>query len=395
MDSISQAVNELEQELIALRRDFHAHPEIGFEEERTAKIVETYLRGLGIETARVAKTGVVGLIKGQTAHPVLMLRADLDALPVQEENEVAYASKNPGVMHACAHDAHTATLLIAAKVLMQRKDELKGTIKLVFQPNEENAGAVPMIEAGVLENPTVDAAIGVHIWTPLPSGTIGLSSGGVMAGLDIFKITVKGAGGHTGYPETAIDPVIAAADIILTAQRIQTREISLLKPTVIMFGKINGGTKANIIPDTITIEGSIRMLYDDRDDQPVRRLQHLAEHVAATHGCQCEMDWFRENIPLINDAAMTQMMTNAALRVADSKDRIVPYASTASEDFSEFSSRVPGVFVFLGTGNEAKESHYPHHHPRFNIDESVMVKGVELYIRGALAYFDEVSSDRS
>ena len=394
MDPITQAVNELEEELIALRRDFHAHPEIGFEEERTAKIVETYLRELGIETARLAKTGVVGLIKGQAAHPVLMLRADLDALPVQEENEVAYASKNPGVMHACAHDAHTATLLIAARILMQHKDELKGTIKLVFQPNEENAGAVPMIEAGVLENPTVDAAIGVHVWTPLPSGTIGISPGGVMAGLDIFKIAVKGAGGHTGYPETAIDPVIAAADIIQTAQRIQTREISLLKPTVLMFGKINGGTKANIIPDTVTIEGSIRMLYDDREDQPVRRLQQLAERVAATHGCQCEMEWFRENIPLINDAAMTQMMTNAALKVADSKDRIVPYASTASEDFSEFSSRVPGVFVFLGTGNEAKGSHYPHHHPRFNIDESVMVKGVELYIRGALTYFNEASSDR-
>jgi amidohydrolase len=394
MDSISQSVKELEAELIELRRDFHEHPEIGFEEERTAKVVETYLQDLGIETTRVSGTGVVGLIRGKSDHPVLMLRADLDALPIQEENEVPYASKTPGVMHACAHDAHTATLLVAAKVLMQFQDSLQGSIKLVFQPNEENAGALPMIEAGVLENPHVDAAIGLHVWTPLPSGTIGLSSGGVMAGLDIFKITIKGAGGHTGYPETAVDPVIAAADVIQTAQRIQTREISLLKPTVLMFGKISGGTKANIIPDTVTIEGSIRMLYDDRDDPPVHHLQRLAERVAATHGCQCDMEWFRENIPLINDSAMTQIMTNAAMKVADSKDRIVPYASTASEDFSEFTSRIPGVFTFLGTGNEAIGSHYPHHHPRFNIDESVLVKGVELYIRGAMTYFDEASAGR-
>lgn len=393
MDQIRQMIQALEEELIALRRDFHMHPEVGFEEHRTADVVEKYLQSLGISTQRVTQTGVVGLIEGTGTSPVLMLRADLDALPVQEENEVPYRSTITGVMHACAHDAHTASLLIAAKVLMQKRDLIQGTIKLVFQPNEENAGALPMIENGVLKNPKVDAALGLHVWTPLPSGTIGLSAGGVMAGLDIFKITIKGAGGHTGYPETAIDPVIAAADLIQTAQRIQTRDISLMKPTVIMFGKINGGTKANIIPDTVTLEGSIRTLYDDQDDRPILRLEQLAVKVAATHGCQCEMEWFRENIPLINDAGMTQLMSHVALEVVGSPEQVVPYASMASEDFSEFSARVPGVFAFVGAGNEEKETHYPHHHPRFNIDEEVLVKGVELLVKGALAYLNRKAGD--
>lgn len=391
MDDIRQTILEMEEELIALRRDFHMYPELGFEENRTAEIVETYLQALDIPTERMATTGVVGIIEGTSKTPVLMLRADMDALPVTEENEVSYKSQHPGLMHACAHDAHTAGLMITAKTLMKFKDRIHGTIKLVFQPNEENAGALPMIEEGVLENPHVDAALGIHVWTPLPSGTVGLSTGGIMAGLDIFTITIKGVGGHTGYPETAVDPVIAAADLIQTAQRIQTREISLMKPTVIMFGKINGGTKANIIPDTITLEGSIRTLYDDRDDRPILRLKQLAEKVAATHGCECEMEWFRENIPLINDAGMTRLMTEVATDVMDGSEAILPYASMASEDFSEFCARVPGVFVFVGTGNEEKETHYPHHHPRFNIDETVLVKGVELMVKGALRYFQQQS----
>jgi len=388
MDAIRQQIEALEEELIALRRDFHTHPEVGFEEHRTAAVVEAYLKELGISTCRLAGTGVVGLIHGGKPAPVLMLRADMDALPVQEETGLSYQSQNQGVMHACAHDAHTAILLVAAKVLVQQREQLEGTIKLVFQPNEENAGAVPMIKEGVLESPQVDAALGLHVWTPLKSGTLGLSSGGVMAGLDIFSITIRGAGGHTGYPETARDPVIAAADLIQTAQRIQTREISLMKPTVIMFGKITGGTKANIIPDTVTLEGSIRTLYDDKGDRPVERLGRLAEQVAATHGCTCEMTWFRENIPLINDPAMTRLLAETAIPVMGDETCILPYASMASEDFSEFTARVPGAFAFLGAGDEEKHTHYPHHHPKFNIDETVMVKGVELLVRAAKAYFE-------
>ncbi|WP_422484859.1 M20 metallopeptidase family protein [Gudongella sp. DL1XJH-153] len=385
MDWIKEQSEELQNELIELRRNFHAHPELGFEEHQTSKKVEEYLQSLGLQTERVAKTGVVAMIEGAEDGPVLMLRADMDALPIQEENTVDYVSKNPGVMHACGHDAHMSMLMGAAKILSNNKELIKGKIKLVFQPNEENAGALPMIEEGVLDKPKVDGAVGVHIWTPLPSGVVGISSGGVMSGLYIFEIKVKGYGGHSGYPETAIDPVIAASDIVLSAQRIQTREISSMKPMTMIFGQINGGTKANIIPDEVILNGSIRTLYDDSGDQPIYRLERLARDVSKTHGCECEVSWIRENIPLINDESMTEHMKKTAIEVVGA-DRVVPYSTMASEDFSEFTARIPGVFLFLGTGNEEIGTNFPHHNPRFNIDESVLHLGVELYVRGSIQY---------
>ena len=196
MDKIKQRIAELNKELLNLRRDFHKHPELGFEEHRTAGVVENYLKNLELHPQRMTKTGVVALLEGSKPHPVLMLRADMDALPVEEKNQVAYKSENKGVMHACGHDAHMAMLLVAAKILTENKDEIPGTIKFVFQPNEEIAGAVHMIADGVLENPTVDAVMGIHIWTPVASGKIAVTAGPVMAGLDVFKVTIHGKGGH-------------------------------------------------------------------------------------------------------------------------------------------------------------------------------------------------------
>ncbi|MDD4569209.1 MAG: amidohydrolase [Tepidanaerobacteraceae bacterium] len=387
---MKKVVASVTKEVVALRRDFHANPELGFQEYRTAGIVEKYLQDLGIATKRIAKTGVVGLIEGCKTGPVLMLRADLDALPINEENDVPYRSKHPGIMHACGHDAHVAMLLGAAKILSNMREELSGSIKLVFQPNEEIAGALSMIEEGVLESPTVDAVMGAHVWTSISSGKIGISSGTVMAGLQIFKITVKGVGGHTGYPEAAVDPIIAACDIVQTVQRIQTREISLMKPTVIMFGSISGGSKANIIPDTVTLEGSIRTLYDDSgEENPMERLKRLAERVCTVNGCHCEVESYRENIPLINNPVMTRLAIESASHVVTPVE-VIPYSCMASEDFSEFSARIPGVFVFLGTGNKAKNSHYPHHNPRFNIDEDTLPIGVEMYVRYAINFLSKM-----
>ncbi len=388
MDQIRKNIASISDEVIAIRRDIHAHPELGFEEHRTADLVEEYLGKLGIETRRLAGTGVIGMIDGGLPGPVLMLRADLDALPVEENNDLPYCSECPGVMHACGHDAHTAMLLGAAKILSGMRKELAGSIKLVFQPNEENAGALKMIEEGVLENPAVDAAVGLHVWTPLESGKIAVCPGAVMGGLEIFKIKVIGSGGHTGFPESAVDPIIAAADIVQSAQRIQTREISLKKPTVIMFGTISGGTKANIIPDTVILEGSIRTLYADSDDtDPMQRLKLLAERVSVVHGCSCEIESYRENIPLINDPELARLAVSAAREVTGSDSQVTELTCMASEDFSEFSTRVPGVFIFLGTGNEAKGSNYPHHNPRFNIDEDTLATGVEMFVRFALQFF--------
>jgi len=384
-------------ELIALRRDFHQHPELGFEEHRTAEIVESYLKDLGLATRRVAGTGVVALLDGSHPGPVLMLRADMDALPVTEENDVDYRSSNPGVMHACGHDAHMAMLLVAAKVLSHNRDAIAGTIKFVFQPNEEVAGALRMIEEGVLENPAVDAVMGLHVWTPVASGRIGITAGPVMGGLDVFRMTIFGKGGHTGVPEDAIDPVIAAANLIQTVQMIQTREISNLKSTVIMFGKISGGTKSNIIPDKVDLEGSIRFLYKggpDSIEQPTERFRRIAEQVCRTHRCTCRIDIVHENIPLINDPGLVALARRTAEDVFKDKNAIIDNVTIASEDFSEFSERVPGVFMFLGAGNEKKGTTFSHHNPRFNIDEDVLLNGVAMHVHGALNFLTQSAKEK-
>lgn len=385
------------EELIALRRDFHQYPELGFEEHRTADVIDAYLKALGLQPRRLAGTGVVALLEGTRPGPVLMLRADMDALPVTEANTVDYASRNPGVMHACGHDAHMAMLLVAAKVLARHRDRIEGTIKFVFQPNEEIAGALDMIEAGVLENPTVDAVMGIHVWTPVASGTIGITAGPVMGGLDVFRMIIHGKGGHTGVPEDAIDPVLAAANLIQTVQMIQTREISDLKSTIIMFGRICGGTKSNIIPDKVELEGSIRFLYKggpDSEEQPTERFIRIAEQVCRTHRCTCDIDIVHENIPLINDPAMVALARRTAAEVFGDRRAVVDNQTIASEDFSEFSERVPGVFMFLGAGNAAKGTTVSHHNPHFDIDEDVLLNGVAMHVHGALNYFNQARNDK-
>lgn len=383
-------VSQLKSEVRDLRRDFHMYPELGFQEFRTAEKVEKYLKGLDLKPERVAGTGVVAVMKGAMDGPTLLLRADMDALPIQEENDVPYASKNKGVMHACGHDAHTAILLSAAKVLVKYKDKLAGNIKFVFQPNEEIAGAKVLIDAGVLEDPRVDAAMGLHIWTPLESGKIGLKAGPVFASMDIFTITVTGKGGHTGYPEDAIDPVIAAADVILTSQRLQTREISVLKPTVLVFSKIEAGSASNIIPDAVTIKGSLRYLYEggsESKERPSERLKRITESVCATHGCKCHIDLQRENSVLINDNEMIDLMKVAATVTLGDDRNVVEHVTMAGEDFSEFAMKVPSGFAFLGSGNKYKGADFPHHNSHFNIDEDVLLSGVELMVRSSLRYF--------
>lgn len=394
MDKIKERIKALNSELIHLRRDFHKHPELGFEEYRTAGIIEKYLQNLGIKTRRMTKTGVVGILEGARKGPVLMLRADMDALPVTEETEVDFRSQNQGVMHACGHDAHMAILLVAAKILSENKTKLTGTIKFVFQPNEEIAGAIHMIEDGVLEDPVVDAVMGIHIWTPVPSGKIAITAGPVMGGLDVFKVTINGKGGHTGVPEDAVDPVIAAASVIQTVQMIQTREISNLKSTIIMFGKISGGTKSNIIPSKVYLEGSIRFLYQggpDSEEKPTERFIRIVEQVCKTHRCTCDIDISHENIPLINNEEMAELAKETASDIFGNESDIIDNQTIASEDFSEFSERVPGVFIFLGTGNEKSGTHLSHHHPRFNIDEETLPKGVEMFVRVAMDFFNKSS----
>lgn len=392
MDVIKKRINELKNEVIELHRDFHMYPELGFQEYRTAKKIEVYLETIGFETSRIAKTGVVALLDSGKPGPVLMLRADMDALPITETNEVEYKSRNDGVMHACGHDSHMAMLLVAAKVLKKNQDLLSGKIKFVFQPDEEIAGAVKMIEEGVLKNPKVDAVIGIHIWSLVPSGRVSITPGVVMGGLDVFKLTVKGRGGHTGYPHEAIDPVIAAAGIIQAVQTVQTREMDARKPVIIMFGKLAAGKKANIIPEEVYLEGTIRFLHDaapDDDDNPTKRFVRICESVCQTHQCTCDIKIEHENIPLANDKNMTDFARKTAADVFGSPDVIETGQYIASEDFSEYASRVPGVFIFLGCADKDKKTDIPHHNPNFNIDETVLPKGVEMFVRSALRFLKQ------
>jgi len=388
---IFKRINELKDELITLRRSFHRYPELGFKEFETSKRIVKYLSDLGLEITILAKTGVVGLLKGNNDKPTLLLRSDMDALPINEENNIPFKSDNPGVMHACGHDGHMAMLLIAAKVLAERRRKIKGNIKFIFQPSEETGkGAKLMIREGVLENPKVDACMGLHLWSSIKSGEIGIKAGLATARLNVFRISVKGKGGHTGSPETTIDPIITAANIINSVQLIQTREINPLRPTIIMFGKIHGGTKYNIVPDQIDLEGTLRYLNKEGDyssKKPEDRLKRIVEKVCQLHNARFEVDVKKEMETVINDPGMTELIKSTAKKII-MPSKIISYTCPASEDFSEFSKRIPSVFYFLGIKNKKEHIDYPQHSSRFNIDEKVLPLGVKMHVCSAFNFFN-------
>lgn len=386
---IKKEVALLNDELIALRRDFHMHPELGYEEFRTSKIVSDYLKACGIEVKTVAKTGVVGLLRGKEDGPTVMLRADMDALPQQELNDVAYKSKFDGKMHACGHDGHTAMLLVAAKVLAKFKDELKGTVKFVFQPNEEVTGAMDMIDEGVLENPKVDAAFGIHLWSPIESGKVGLVNGPIMAANEEFELVIKGKPGHTSAPQSAVDPINVACNIMQTVQSIQTRETSVLTPTLIMFGRVKGGTGRNIIPDKVELGGTIRFLYENEAEEKqllLDKFERVIKGICQSMRAEYELQYIPSNPSVMNNPEMAELVKCAVGETYGSESCIVPYMCMAGDDFADFSHRVPSAYYFLGVGNQEKGTDYPHHHTRFNIDEDILAYGVEMHVRSAIAF---------
>jgi amidohydrolase len=395
---ISKKVAEHVEEVIELRRDFHRHPELGLQEYRTSEKVSAYLTGCGMEVEHLNRTGVMGLLRGEKAGPTLLIRADMDALPIQEENDVPYKSLNPGVMHACGHDAHTAMLLVAAKILSDLKAMLKGSIKFVFEPNEENVGALAMIQEGLMEDPRVDACLGLHVWTPLRIGQIAIKEGPVMAGMAHFRLVVKGRGGHTATPQSAVDPILAAADIIQGVQIIQTREMDVLKePTIIMFGKIEGGSTSNVIPDSVTLSGTIRYLFEgdeENEDNPKKRFERIVSNICMAHRAGYDLSFLHGHPKLVNHKEMIEIVGSIAAHELDPAPEIVSFVSMAGEDFSEFAVRAPSAFYFLGAGNASKNTCFPHHHPRFDIDEDVLGVGVEMHVRSALAFFEKAGNLR-
>ncbi len=388
---LEQAVEEVKEEVVALRRDFHMHPELGTQEVRTSAIVEKYLNDLGIETVRMFNTGVVGCLDGAKPGKCLLLRADMDALPMQEENDVPYCSKTPGVMHACGHDGHTAMLLCAAKILAAHKEELTGTIKFVFQPNEEEIGAAFLVKEGVLENPRVDASFGMHLWSQVPTGYLGLAAGPVMSEMVTFDITLTGESVHSSDPSKGVDPILCAANIIQSVQMLQTRELAPMDSMSLVIGKINGGTKGNIVAGTVEMQGNMRYMFDGSDESercPRVRFSRMVENIAAAHRVKAEIKYQVEDYVVDNDPEMVNFVKTNVAPALVGDDKIIEYRVMASEDFSEFMSHngIPGVFMFVGVGDHEKGTDNPHHSVNFNIDEDMLPVGVKAFVKMAMEY---------
>jgi amidohydrolase len=366
-----------DKELVALRRDLHRHPELGFKETRTNAFVTRHLEALGLSPRTLAGTGVTALVEGGNAGKTLMLRADLDALPVQEENDTPYRSVNQGVMHACGHDFHTAILLGTAKSL-RRDPPARGRVKLNFQPAEEGLnGAGAMVRDGIMESPKVDAVLGYHIWQSLPVGKIGVVTGPCMAAVGRFKITVRGKGGHAAYPHRSVDPVVVAAHIITALQSIVSRNVDPLDSGVVTVGQVHAGSAFNIIPPEASMEGTVRSFSKEAGRVLPRRLREIATGVARALGATVQVEYVHEHNPVVNDAAMADFMRTVARDVVGRKNVLDPPPSMGGEDHSLYQELAPGCYVFLGAATPKGEP-FPHHHPRFNPDERVLPIGVEL-----------------
>lgn len=383
---IKEEIKALEAELIDLRRDFHAHPELGFKEVRTSQIIEAYLNHLNLKVRRCAGTGVIGVLDSGKEGKTVLLRCDIDALPVEEQTGLPFSSQHPGVMHACGHDGHTAMMLVTAKLLCKYREQISGKIVFLFQPNEEDAGAEEMINQGALKDPVPDAVFGLHLWSPLATGTIGIVPGPIMASSYYFKITITGKGGHGGAPHSAINPIDAAGQVLNAINCFHTMELNSLHPTVLSVCKIHAGQKEIIIPDTLEMEGSIRCLHD-QDEQARNRLREIVENICKTYRCSCDIEFLCGNTLLNNDAVLTQLAMDCAKKTVGPEKIITDDVSVMlGDDFAEFSRRVPGVYYFVGTANADKKTNYDHHNCKFNIDEDSLPIGVEMQVRAALSY---------
>jgi amidohydrolase len=361
----------------------HQQPELGFREQLTAAFIHQKLTEWGIEhQTGIAQTGVVAVIHGDRPGKVLAIRADMDALPIQEENEVSYRSQQDGKMHACGHDGHTAIALGTAYYLAQHRD-FAGTVKIIFQPAEEGpGGAKPMIDAGVLKQPDVDAIVGLHLWNYLPLGTIGIRAGALMAAVECFRCTILGKGGHGAIPQSTIDSILVSAQIVTMLQSIVARNVDPLESAVVTVGELHAGTAENVIADTARMRGTVRYFSPQYAGFFGRRLEEVISGVCQSHGAKYELDYWQLYPPVINDAGITDLVRSIAETVVETPAGIVPKCQTmGGEDMSFFLQAVPGCYFFLGSANAARDLVYPHHHPRFDFDETVLQIGVEMFAR--------------
>lgn len=383
LSQIRLKIRALQPQLVEWRRYLHQRPELGFKEQLTAQFVAQKLQEWGIEhQTGIAKTGIVATISSDRPGPVLAIRADMDALPIQEQNEVPYRSQHDGVMHACGHDGHTAIALGTAYYLSQHREHFAGTVKIIFQPAEEGpGGAKPMIEEGVLKNPDVDAIIGLHLWNSLPLGTVGVRSGALMAAVECFRCTILGKGGHGAMPHQTVDSVVVSAQIVNALQTIVARNVNPIESAVVTVGELHAGTAHNIIADTARMSGTVRYFNPAMDGYLGKRIEQVIAGICQSQGATYELDYWQLYPPVINDVEIAELVRSVASNVVETSAGIVPECQTmAAEDMAFFLQAVPGCYFFLGSSNPAKNLAYPHHHPRFDFDETALAMGVEIFV---------------
>ena len=394
MDTVTalrEAACEIGPQVVADRRYLHQHPELGMQEENTARFVAERLRELGIETTTgIANTGVLGTLHGDQPGKCVLLRADMDALPIDELNDVPYKSANPGVMHACGHDAHTAMLLGVARLLSERKAEIHGTVKFAFQPAEESVGgAEPMIAQGVMENPKVDAAFGVHIGQDIPVGQIGVCAGPSNAAVDEAIITIKGLGGHAARPHVAIDPILIAGQCIVALQTLVGREINPLRSAVVTVGALHAGTVSNVIPEECQLRVTIRTTDEETRTLLAERIPALVGGIAAAMRGTAETRYTFGYPVLVNDPAMTDLVREVAREIVGPEQVIERETGMGAEDMAYFLQAAPGCFFRIGSRNPERGLVYGHHHPRFDIDdEGALPVGVAAVAAVALRFLN-------
>ena len=388
MSDFRAEAESIRDQLIAWRRDFHAHPELGLREQRSAGIIAERLRELGYQVRTgIATTGVIGLLEGKQPGAVVMMRFDMDALPITEENETEYASQNPGVMHACGHDGHMAIGLGVATLIAQRRDEMSGTLKLVFQPGEEGMdGARMMVNEGALENPRPDIFLACHVWNDKPVGTIDVTPGAVMAAADKWTCTVQGKGGHGAMPHQTVDPIVATAQIVTTLQTVVSRNVSPLETAVVTVGTVHGGDAFNIIPSRVDLSGTVRTYDPQVRDTVLQRVHEVIEGVVTACGAEAELEITPLTPAVINDPGVVEVVRAAAREVVGSKNASSGERTMGSEDAAYFMQEVPGCYFFLGSANAERGLDAPHHNPHFDFDEDALPLGVAVLTQ-AIAHY--------
>jgi amidohydrolase len=379
--ALSEGVRTNHLEVVNDRRYLHTIPEIGLQEFKTAEYIRSRLSALSIDSQECTPTGTVAVLDSGQPGPTVMLRADIDALPILEDLDHEYLSTHPGAMHACGHDTHTAMQIGVAKML-RINGVHRGRVKLIFQPGEEgHHGAAKMLAAGVLDNPKVDYAYGQHIWSNDPVGKILIQGGPVMAAVDKVELTIRGKGTHAAYPQGGLDPVYCGAQIVTALQSIVSRNTDPLESAVITVSMFQAGTAHNIIPETAELTMSVRVFNDEVHDMLEQRIKEVCTGIATALGCTAELNYIREHAPTVNDDRIAAIVREEAVAIVGEDNVIDDQRTMGAEDFGEFLQQVPGAFAFVGACNPAKGCNYPHHHPKFNVDEDAFAIGAELMYR--------------